>query len=86
MTALTGAAFDAVIAAKGMTFIKFFAPWCGHCKAMATAWEEFADAVDNVNVAEVDCTEVSNTVAIAKPWRLLGRNLLMQLIMSMWQK
>ena len=49
---------------------------------MATAWEEFADAVDNVNVAEVDCTEVSDTVDIAKPRRLLGRNLLTQSIMS----
>ena len=53
---------------------------------MATAWEEFADAVDNVNVAEVDCTEVSDTEDIAKPWRLLGRNWLMQLIMSTWLK
>ena len=53
---------------------------------MATAWEEFADAVDNVNVAEVDRTEVSDTVDIAKLRRLLGKNLLMQSIMSMWRK
>ena len=39
---------------------------------MATAWEEFADAVDNVNAAEVDCTKVSGKGYIGKPSRLLG--------------
>ena len=40
-------------------FIKFFAPWCGHCKAMASDWEQLGADWDNHEigmVAEIDCT------------------------------
>ena len=40
-------------------FIKYFAPWCGYCKAMASDWEKLASEwEDNETglVAEVDCT------------------------------
>ncbi|KAK9472374.1 uncharacterized protein V1510DRAFT_417324 [Dipodascopsis tothii] len=39
-------------------FVKFFVPWCGHCQAMAPAWEELArQMAGKLNVAEVNCDE-----------------------------
>ena len=37
--------------------IKFFAPWCSHCKTMAPVWQDFhLESAGEVNVASVDCT------------------------------
>jgi len=44
-------------ATTGDWLIKFYAPWCGHCKRMAPTWDELATKLhQKTNVAKVDCT------------------------------
>lgn len=42
----------------GGVFVKFFAPWCGHCKKLAPVWAQLAEQMKNkLTVAEVNCED-----------------------------
>ena len=69
LTVVTGEAFQEIeltkdtyeeLTAGKTVFIKLYAPWCGHCKEMAPAWEQMAKEWKGHKqglVASVDCTK-----------------------------
>lgn len=52
--------WDELVVASGKNaFVKFYAPWCGHCKKLKPDWDRLGNAHDadsHVLIGDVDCT------------------------------
>lgn len=60
--ALTVSSFDSMLSKPKVAFVKFYAPWCSHCKEMAANWEELGEKYEDdesMLVASVDCIDES---------------------------
>ncbi|KAF5602323.1 disulfide-isomerase precursor [Fusarium subglutinans] len=56
---LTKDTFEEFVKSNNLVLAEFFAPWCGHCKALAPEYEEAATTLKekNIKLAKIDCTE-----------------------------
>lgn len=60
VTVVVGKNFDSVVLDDSKdVLLEVYAPWCGHCKALAPTWEKLAKrfrSVDSVVIAKMDGT------------------------------
>eukprot|EP01012_Entosiphon_sulcatum_P010267 TRINITY_DN1596_c0_g1_i1.p1 TRINITY_DN1596_c0_g1~~TRINITY_DN1596_c0_g1_i1.p1 ORF type:complete len:573 (+),score=105.81 TRINITY_DN1596_c0_g1_i1:1179-2897(+) len=50
---------------SGTWFIKFYAPWCGHCQSLAPIWDELSVVIgEGVFVAKIDATVETNIASV----------------------
>ncbi|KAJ1331244.1 protein disulfide-isomerase A1 [Microdochium nivale] len=59
VTQLTKDTFDDFVKTNDLVLAEFYAPWCGHCKALAPEYEEAATQLKekNIKLTKIDCTE-----------------------------
>lgn len=68
---LTETTFDDSVA-RSHTFVKFYAPWCGHCKKLSPVWDQLAasGSTGGVTIARVDMTVKTKHRSFAKEFAI----------------
>lgn len=69
-------AFKAELDSQDLILVKFYAPWCGHCKRLAPEYEDAAQRLAGddpaVPLAKVDCTNESGGKDICSQYEVQG--------------
>jgi len=71
---LTDANFDYVVNGDMNVLVKFYAPWCGHCKSLAPIWEKAATSLareEEIIIAKLDA-ENAGSKATAEKFKVTG--------------
>ncbi|CAN6653937.1 protein disulfide-isomerase [Trichomonascus vanleenenianus] len=65
---LTTEEFDDFVSENSVVMAEFYAPWCGHCQALAPEYEQAATILKekNLMIAKIDCTEEEKLCADQK--------------------
>lgn len=70
---LTDSTIEAAIQDNELILIKFYAPWCGHCRKLAPQYSKAADILTEIDptivMAELDATTEKKS---AKEWKITG--------------